>query len=398
MKNENLSLFLEINKSQFIFFVGKNSEQDNSEKIYKKDISNVGFQNGKVFDFEQSFNFIKENIYTIEQKFNCTFKEIVLILDYFNPTFINITGFKKLNGSQILKENITYILNSLKSHVDINEPQKKILHIFNSEFNLDKNKIENLPIGLFGDFYSHELSFATMSLNEYKNLKNIFLNCNLKIKKILLKSFIESVNTSESNENIESFFQIRIDNDFSKIHFFENNSLKYEQSFSFGSKLLINDISKITSLKIETIKLILSNIEIGGEISNDQLVEKNLFKDEPYKKIKKKLIYDIALARIEEFFEIILLKNINLFKHLKTTKTIFLEINDKLLFKSFKEIFKLAFSMKGNVNVSLLDNISSETLLNTANKLVHFGWKKEAIPVSYVKKSFIARFFDTLFN
>ena len=398
MKNENLSLFLEINKSQFIFFVGKNNEHANSEKIYRKDISNVGFQNGKVFDFEQSFNFIKENIYTIEQKFNCTFKEIVLILDYFNPTFINITGFKKLNGSQILKENITYILNSLKSHVDINEPQKKILHIFNSKFNLDKNNIENLPIGLFGDFYSHELSFAMMSLNEYKNLKNIFLNCNLKIKKILLKSFIESVNTSESNENIESFFQIRIDNDFSKIHFFENNSLKYEQSFSFGSKLLINDISKITSLKIETIKLILSNIEIGGEISNDQLVEKNLFKDEPYKKIKKKLIYDIALARIEEFFEIILLKNINLFKHLKKTKNIFLEINDKLLFKSFKEIFKLAFSMKGNVNVSLLDNISSETLLNTANKLVHFGWKKEAIPVSNVKKSFLARFFDTLFN
>ena len=155
----------------------KTIKHANSEKIYKKDISNVGFQNGKVFDFEQSFNFIKENIYTIEQKFNCTFKEIVLILDYFNPTFINITGFKKLNGSQILKENITYILNSLKSHVDINEPQKK-LHIFNSKFNLDKNKIENLPIGLFRDFYSHELSFAMMSLNEYKNLKNIFLNCN----------------------------------------------------------------------------------------------------------------------------------------------------------------------------------------------------------------------------
>ena len=36
-------------------------------KKYTKDISNVGFQNGKVFDFEQSFNFIKENIYTIEQ-------------------------------------------------------------------------------------------------------------------------------------------------------------------------------------------------------------------------------------------------------------------------------------------------------------------------------------------
>ena len=38
MKNENLSLFLEINKSQFIFFVGKNNEHAISEKIYKRHI------------------------------------------------------------------------------------------------------------------------------------------------------------------------------------------------------------------------------------------------------------------------------------------------------------------------------------------------------------------------
>ena len=27
-------------------------------------------------------------------------------------------------------------------------------------------------------------------------------------------------------------------------------------------------------------------------------------------------------------------------------------------------------------------------------KLVHFGWKKEAIPITLTKKSFIARFFE----
>ena len=70
-----------------------------------------------------------------------------------------LTGFKKLNGSQILRENITYILNTLKSYVDNAEPKKTIIHIFNSSFNLDNKKIDNLPIGMFGDFYSHELSF-----------------------------------------------------------------------------------------------------------------------------------------------------------------------------------------------------------------------------------------------
>ena len=53
-----------------------------------------------------------------------------------------------------------------------------------------------LPIGLFGDFYSHELSFSLINNNDYKNLNNIFEKCNLKIKKILLKSFVEGSHIS----------------------------------------------------------------------------------------------------------------------------------------------------------------------------------------------------------
>ena len=43
------------------------------------------------------------------------------------------------------------------SYIDENEKNKKILNIFNSEYILDKKKLDNLPIGLFGDFYAHEL-------------------------------------------------------------------------------------------------------------------------------------------------------------------------------------------------------------------------------------------------
>ena len=43
-----------------------------------------------------------------------------------------------------------------------------------------KKKIENLPIGLFGDFYSHELSFSLIDTNNFKNIENIFNVCNLK--------------------------------------------------------------------------------------------------------------------------------------------------------------------------------------------------------------------------
>ena len=37
-------------------------------------------------------------------------------------------------------------------------------------------------------------------------------------------------------------------------------------------------------------------------------------------------------------------------------------------------------------------------MLISVQKLVHFGWKKEAIPFSKTKKTVIARFFDMIFQ
>ena len=100
---------------------------------------------------------------------------MILIIDNFDYSCVNISGFKKLNGSQVLKENISYILNSLKLAITENEKQKTILHIFNSKSVLDGTTIENLPIGLFGDFYNHELTFFLIRNNDLKNIKQIFM-------------------------------------------------------------------------------------------------------------------------------------------------------------------------------------------------------------------------------
>ena len=223
MKISSLTLYLEINNSKLIFFVLESDENNNSKIIHESNTPLNGIQNNRISDLEKSFELIKQNIYLIEKKLNHTFKDIVVILENFNPSFVNLTGFKKLNGSQVLRENITYILNTLKSYVNEIYSNKKILHIFNSRFNLDNKKIENLPIGLFGDFYSHELAFILINLNDYKNLKNILNKCNLKVKKIILKSFIKGAHLSTNNQNTETFFQIKIGDDTSKIFYFQNN-------------------------------------------------------------------------------------------------------------------------------------------------------------------------------
>ena len=125
MKNSKINLYVEINNLRIIFFAVKHDEQNNLNIINKLDVPIQGIDNDRIINFEQIFEVIKKNIYFIEQKLNYTFKETILILENFTPQFINISGYRKLNGSQILKENISYILNILKSYISEIETKKK---------------------------------------------------------------------------------------------------------------------------------------------------------------------------------------------------------------------------------------------------------------------------------
>ena len=398
MKNKNKTLYLEIDESTLTFLIGQSDDQNNFKIIYKSNVNTSVLIENRISDYEKILNILKENIFLIEKKFDYAINEIVIILENFNPSFINISGYKKLNGSQVLRENITYILNTLKSYVVKTEAKKKILHIFNSKFELDNKKIDNLPIGLFGDFYSHELSFVLINTNDFKNIKNILGKCNLKIKKILLKSFIKGAFLSEKNKGIETFFHILINDSSSKIFYFENNSLKFEQDFNFGSEIILRDISKITSLEIKSVKEILNKIELNEQFSENDILEEEFFKDTVFRKIKKKLIYEIALARIKEISELMIFNNINVNYHNKLFNTVFFEFKHKAGLSNLENIFREVFSVNSTLKVEFSGDLSSEVMLGTASKLVHYGWKKEAIPVTHSKKSLISRIFALIFE
>ena len=54
---------------------------------------------------------------------------------------------------------ILFILNDIKKIISDNQPNKSLIHLFNSKFVLDKNNIEKIPIGLYGEFYNQHLTF-----------------------------------------------------------------------------------------------------------------------------------------------------------------------------------------------------------------------------------------------
>ena len=82
-------------------------------------------------------------------------------------------------------------------------------------------------------------------------------------------------------------FYIQIENKISKIFYVENNAIKFEQKFNFGTEIIVNDICKITSLEYKSVKNIISDNQNIYKISDKEFLEEKYFNYQQTKKKKK---------------------------------------------------------------------------------------------------------------
>ena len=391
-------LFVEISNENYEFIAGQFDENNKFVIHAKVTTSNDGIDKKKFINLEDAYKTIKTSIENIESKLGLVFKEVIIILDTLNYTCSNVTGYKKLNGSQIYKENISYILNYLKSSITENESKNSIVHIFNSKSVLDGTEVENLPIGLFGDFYVHDLTFFLISKNDLKNIKLLFNKHNIEVKKFFLKNFVEGTQLIKLKD-YDTFIKIKINKNFSNISLFYKSAFIYSEDFDYGSNIIYKDIEKICSINKEIIKNFLSdNVSSNGVFEESELIEERYFIKDNYRKIRKKLIFDIADARIEEIMNFILNKNSNIKTfHVKNFK-VFVLFQDKSIEKTFKNLFQSQLSKKNYIETDFVDNFSIETTIEKALQLNNYGWKNEAIPITHQKKSLITKLFKLLFG
>ena len=342
---------------------------------------------------------IEKSLVELEDELNFNFKNINLVLENSDFECINISGFKKLSGSQFSKQDTNYVINILKGLISENS-ENSIIHIFNSEFKIDNKILNSLPLNLSGQFYTHELTFFLLKNTELQKIKLLFNNCNLKISRIMFKSFLKGVNILEDNKK-ETFISISMNKNNIKLVLFKKSSCVFFQSFNFGSEIIINDIAKVCSLKKDNIFNILSDISFNnfqdGENKQDYLDIK-YFKDESFRKISKSLLHNVIISRITEIVDVIFNKNVNLEYYKIFSKQIFLSIEEDYIYKSFTKLFEKSFDSNFEI-YSKLENANDLYLpcIDAANIAVN-GWKKEVLPMVEIKKSLISRFFGLIFN
>lgn len=390
------NLYLEINNENFLFAVGEQDDELNFKIIEHEFCTPSGFKNGKIINLETTVENLKKIIKKIESKSDLFFSEVNIIIDYTDFDCINISGFKKLNGNQIFSDDISFILSDIKSKLLESEKNKTIIHLFNTKYLLDNKQIKNLPIGLYGEFYSHQLSFFLIENNELKNLKTLFNRCNLSINKIVLKSFSDGIKIINNKKN-DTFFKLKINKYESNLSFFFESAFCFFQKFNFGSDIILKDISKICSLEISTVEKVISNSNLEI-LSQNLYVDKEYFGKNNFRKISLKHILEIASARIEEITNIIFNENNNLHGLKDKEINLYLDFEDLNVFEKFHDIFKNNLK---NCNLNLIKTEEEEDPLESIRifgQLLTKGWSKEAIPVVNKKRSIISRIFSGLFD
>ena len=394
-KLKKKNLYLEINDQSFLLAIGEYDDELNFKIIEYDFYSPSGFKNGKIINLETTVENLKKAVKKIENKSNLLFSEVNVIINQTDVNCINISAFKNLNGNQILSEDISYILNDIKSKLLESEKDKTIIHLFNTKYLLDNKQIKNLPIGLYGDFYSHQLTFFLIKNNDLKNLKTLFKKCNLGINKIILKSFSDGIKIINNYKN-DTFIQININKDESTLSFFLESAFCFSQKFNFGSDIILKDIAKVCSLEVSTVSKIISDSSFDN-LNNNLYVDKKYLDENNLRKISLKHIIEISSARIEEITNIIFNNNQNLYDFKNKEVDLYLDFEDKKIQQKFRNIFENSLKKCKLHFINIKDEDPLETL-KIFGQLLSKGWTKEAIPVVNKKRSLISRIFSGLFE
>ena len=400
MKLNEPYLIIELNDSKIIFFVISYDEDRDYKLIKNIIVDSDGILNGRIIDVAIVTKLIKKIINSLEDEMNHFFSKASIVINPKNVNSLNISGYKKLNGAQVSKGDIAYILNDIKKIISLTENKYSVIHLFNSSFSLDSDNLENLPIGLFGEFYNQNMTFFLVQKNILKNIKLVFSNCGINIDRLILKPFVEGINFLLKYKNHKNFTVLTIEGKNINISIFKNKSYVLTQDFDFGADLIIKDISKLCSLKINEVEFFLKEINLNSEIEidADSCLNKKFFSTSPYRKIKHQLILDIITARLDELVEICYENNKNLDYFRKSNNAIYVIISKDEHLKNIQfalqknRLIDSRFIFGQNVDDNLLFS------LNGAAELIGRGWEKEAIPVIQPNKSLISTFFSRLFS
>ena len=386
-----------------IFKINNNND---SEILSTSITKSLGIRNDLVVNLKKASSVIRLCISEAERKAKVSLKKINVVFE--QPDFLctRFSKSKKIDGSKIFKEDIEFLLSEAKKQLILNDKNQSIIHIFNHSYIVDKKNFVEEPIGVYADSLTHEMTFITTKKNNLKNIKQVFIDCDIEVEKFISKTFTLGVELLD-NKKLQ-FGSFIIDLEFEKVSFaiFKNLAIIHSITIPIGINHIAKDISKMCSIDLEESVNIINNIDFS--FNKDQYIfdennylKESYFKNSNFRKISKNLILDVVKARLDEIIE---------------------KLNNQLILSGVKFSSQLGFALHGGFNLQNIEkyfvnyfgpdlktlelnkikkNKDIEKNFNAcygAIKIIKDGWETEAIPEKVDKNIDKTGFFAKIFK
>ena len=388
-----------------IFQIGSNGSQ---EILSTSTIQSTGIHNGVVVNITKASSVIRSCISAAEKKAKISLKKINVVLE--QPEFLctKFSKDRKINGSKIHKDDIAFLLKEAKKQVIHNDDKQSIIHIFNYNYIVDGKTFIEEPIDVYADYLSHEMTFVTMPKNNVKNINQVFVDCDIKVERIISCTFALAAKLLNDNELKIGSTLIDLGYEKTSLGLFKNLALIHSITFPVGINHIVKDISKVCSLNLKESETVISKIDFSFQKNDELFDEKDYLKEvyfhnSSFRKISKSLILNVAKARLDEIFEIIKKQIIGtkLSPNLGTNFFITGEGSDLLNLEKYclnfsgLSVKKLGENNKRESKDAFYGDFTSCLV---ALRIIKDGWETEAIPESLNKQNPKIDFFSKIFG
>ena len=364
-----------------------------------------GIHNSIIVNINDAIDSVRSCLVEVEKKLQITLDKINVLIDPTEIITTRLTKAKRINGSKIEKNDVSFLLKEAKKQVEQNNSKLSSIHIFNYKYVVDNKFFKELPFNIYADQFSQENVFLSVPKNILKNISEVFHSCDIEINKFISCPYSLGIGCFTQDQIDYGCGIVDIGYEKTSLALFKNLSLVHASSFPIGSNHITKDISRgcyLSEIESELIKKDISIINnLDEELNKNEFLSEKYFTETKFRKISSKFIQDIISARLDEILN-------KIFKEINFLQAE--SIKQNLIFTG--EGSRL-YDLKKIVNSKLLNYISDSSLNNLepfanvdrellacygAVKILTEGFVSEAIAIPNKSQKDKSGFFARIFN
>tara|TARA_B110001452_G_scaffold212357_1_gene182947 strand:+ start:1165 stop:2274 length:1110 start_codon:yes stop_codon:yes gene_type:complete len=343
----------------------------------KKNPKNVFYEESIFLDDHLNLKAeIQKIISLLENKTNEYLDDVNLMIDSPEMLSIGISICKKMDGSNLKKSDIQFLIQDAKQQVLSNNTHQNIIHIVIQNYKIDDIEYTFIPDDIKCNLITLDILFICLPKEIVEHYKRHLFDSNISVNKIFCTSYTKSINYKSNLPSKENISFIDMGYNKTSIVCYNKNEVIFLGALPIGGNHITKDIAQILKVdlkKAENLKLFFDK-------------NKNFLNG---KKVSIDLIQKIIFARTEEILELcadfIRLHSILFDK----SNLVLMGDGSKILDNKFME--KISFSN----NIDLLDE-TTEDICQSALKLREGLNKREVVLMP--KKPKKQAFFEKLFH